>query len=143
MPPALPTRHNGCPQPSRRLYPMKIVLPQVSASLRQKIAPRLLAGCAALALVSVTQAQVNYKTPYTFTTLAGTAYVPGGTDGTGPAAQFNAPYGTAVDSNGNVYVADLGNNTIRKITPAGVVTTLAGTAGTHGTADGTGAAARF
>ncbi len=96
-----------------------------------------------MAFASVTHAQVNYATPYTFTTLAGTAYVPGGVDGTGSAAQFNAPYGTAVDSSGNVYVADLGNNTIRKITPGGVVTTLAGTAGAHGTADGTGAAARF
>ena len=77
------------------------------------------------------------------TTLAGTAGIKGSTDGTGAAARFNDPLGVAVDSTGNVYVADSLNDTVRKITPAGVVTTLAGTAGMFGSADGTGAAARF
>src|SRR3989442_967329 len=76
-------------------------------------------------------------------TLAGTAGVGGSTDATGAAASFNSPFGVATDSAGNVYVADTANHTIRKITPAGVVTTLAGTAGVTGSTDATGAAARF
>jgi sugar lactone lactonase YvrE len=77
------------------------------------------------------------------TTLAGTTGVTGNADGTGAAAHFNDPQGIATDSVGNVYVADTGNDTIRKITPTGVVTTVAGTAGTLGSADGTGATASF
>ena len=77
------------------------------------------------------------------TTLAGLAGNPGSADGTGSAARFYFPSGVAVDGAGNVYVADAGNHTIRKVTPAGVVTTLAGLAGSHGSADGTGSAARF
>lgn len=76
------------------------------------------------------------------TTLTGTGGR-GSTDGIGTAASFFLPGGVATDSADNVYVADTHNNTIRKITPAGVVTTLAGTPGVNGNADGTGAAASF
>jgi DNA-binding beta-propeller fold protein YncE len=60
-------------------------------------------------------------------TLAGSAGIHGSTDGTGSAARFDSPTGVAVDSSGNVYVADTLNQTIRMITlPGGVVTTYAG-----------------
>lgn len=77
------------------------------------------------------------------TTLAGLAGQSGSVDGTGSAARFNQPNGVTVDSAGNVYVADSGNGTVRKITSAGTVTTLAGAAGDFRSADGTGGAARF
>jgi sugar lactone lactonase YvrE len=77
------------------------------------------------------------------TTLAGTAGLGGSADGTGAAARFNWPGGVAVDGAGNVFVADSNSSTIRKITPDGIVTTFAGTAGMSGGADATGAAARF
>ncbi len=76
------------------------------------------------------------------TTLAG-ATAAGLVDGTGSNAGFTSPGGLAVDSAGNIYVADTGNSTIRKVTPAGVVTTIAGQAGKAGLLDGTGSNALF
>ncbi|MGA2866576.1 MAG: SBBP repeat-containing protein [Verrucomicrobiota bacterium] len=107
------------------------------------IATNLSAGLllAALAMAATTQGKAQ---EYTFTTLAGPPEAgPGAIDGTAGAARFNKPCGVAVDSAGNVYVADSFNHTIRKVTPGGVVTTLAGLAGSSGSADGTGSAARF
>jgi sugar lactone lactonase YvrE len=77
------------------------------------------------------------------TTFAGAAGVSNSFDGTGSNAQFYHPEGVATDAAGNVYVADTWNHTIRKITPAGAVTTLAGLAGNFGAADGTNSKARF
>jgi len=91
-------------------------------------------------LVRPAAAQLNYQN-FTFTTLAGQAT--GWFDGVGPDAQFNSPFGVAVDANGNLYVADTGNSTVRKVTPAGVVTTLAGLAGIQGATNGAGQQARF
>jgi sugar lactone lactonase YvrE len=76
-------------------------------------------------------------------TLAGLAGAAGSTDGTGAAARFSTPMGLAIDTAGNLYVADSGNHTIRKVSPAGVVSTVAGVAGQSGTADGDRASARF
>jgi sugar lactone lactonase YvrE len=87
-------------------------------------------------------AQSIYE-PYKFTTMAGLAETAGSADGTGSAARFDMPSGIAADATGNVYVGDLSNMIIRKITPGGVVTTFAGLAHQQGTTDGTGSAARF
>jgi hypothetical protein len=76
-------------------------------------------------------------------TLAGAVGVAGAVDGTGTGASFAYPGGLAVDTAGNVYVADHNNHTVRKVTASGTVTTLAGAAGIPGSADGVGAAARF
>jgi sugar lactone lactonase YvrE len=80
----------------------------------------------------------------TIALFAGTLNTVGGADGTGAAAQFNSPGGMAIDANGTIYVADSGNNTIRKVTAGGVVTTFAGTARDMEICqDGTGAGASF
>jgi len=97
----------------------------------------------ALAVIATQARAQSIYTPYAFTNFAGLPRVSGTNDGTGSSARFNNPEGVAVDDAGNVYVADRSNHTIRMITPAGEVTTLAGLAGSPGSADGTGSAARF
>jgi sugar lactone lactonase YvrE len=76
-------------------------------------------------------------------TLAGVAHSHGSADGQGSNARFWAPFGITVDTSGVLYVADTANNTIRKITPGGIVSTLAGLAGHPGTNDGPNFTARF
>src|SRR5207245_7033378 len=108
---------------------------RLTTKLRSALGLQSLAFVYALLLAGSLGAQSVY-TPYTFTTLAGQASI-GSADGTGSAARFHQPLGVATDSSGNVYVADFSNNTIRKITPAGVGTTLPGPAGTTASADAT------
>jgi sugar lactone lactonase YvrE len=79
----------------------------------------------------------------TVTTIAG-AHQPGAVDASGANARFQEPEGCALDANGNLYIGDTDNNTIRVLAiGSGAVTTLAGTAGMSGTADGVGPAALF
>lgn len=89
-----------------------------------------------LVIKKITQAGV-------VTTIAGQAGTSGYADGTGAAAIFGGIEGLAIDASGNIYVTDYANYVIRKVTPAGVVTTLAGTPGVGGVQDGSAATAKF
>ncbi|MFN6018357.1 MAG: choice-of-anchor D domain-containing protein [Verrucomicrobiota bacterium] len=86
------------------------------------------------------QAQLNFP-PYKITTMAGLGNM-GSIDGLGNNATFSFPNGISVDKNGNVYVADKGNNKIRKITPTGFVSIFAGS-GSRGSKDGPALSATF
>lgn len=81
--------------------------------------------------------------PGSISLLAGSLQSAGTADGQGSAAQFSGPEGVALDKAGNLYVTDTAAHTVRKVTPDGVVTTLAGMAGQAGSDDGQGSAARF
>jgi sugar lactone lactonase YvrE len=85
----------------------------------------------------------KYGVSGTLSVLAGLGDVTGNADGTGAAARFNRPTDLASDGSGNIYVVDANDSTVRRITPTGVVTTLAGAAGIPGSADGVGYGARF
>lgn len=85
----------------------------------------------------------SYDSLLFVTTLAGSSSQSGYADGKGLDARFNQPHGISVDTAGNVYVADMINTSIRKITPAGDVSTLAGSPGITGDQDGIGSSAGF
>jgi len=90
----------------------------------------------------VTQAGADWVT----STVAGLAGSQGSADGTNDSARFKNPFGIAVDSSTNIYVAEWGNNTIRLLKPTftnWVVGTIAGSAGAYGFVDGIGTVARF
>ena len=80
----------------------------------------------------------------TVSTFAGACTQSGYVDGTGTNAKFNSPRDLAIDSNDNFFVTDSGGNCIRKVTSAGVVTTIAGQCGTAAASvDGSGTSAKF
>ena len=106
----------------------------------KNISSSLLLGLFCLAISSAGAATI-YE-PYTVTTFAGWNDVRS-RDAVGKEARFYRPYGVISDSAGNFFVADSGNSTIRKVTPDGAVTTIAGLAGVPGSDDGTGSDARF
>ena len=95
---------------------------------------------ASLLLLSVT---IALGQSYTFTDLAGRPPLNATDDGVGSNARFDTPAAACVDPSGNIFIADTNNFAIRRITPAGVVTTFAGLGGVNGSADGTGENARF
>src|SRR5438876_945838 len=90
-----------------------------------------------IGIVTLQSSAQSIYTSYAFTNFAGLPGVGGTNDGTGSAARFGAPSAIAVDKAGNLFVADTSSQTIRKITPAGVVTTMAGSPGQRGSTDGT------
>lgn len=93
--------------------------------------------------VSEAQHTIRRITANPVTTIAGQAGTPGSEDGPGAAARFNEPAGLALDASGNLYVADSRNFTVRRISTAGMVITVAGLAGYPGSQDGAGSEARF
>jgi len=103
-----------------------------SAALTNSIGPAFSSN----AVLTLTQ-------PFAFVTMAGTADGIGTNDGVGTAAKFFLPKHIAVDAEDNLYITDHSNETIRVVTPAGVVSTLAGDPGVVGTNDGVGAGAQF
>src|SRR5262245_4845276 len=101
---------------------------------------RLSSTCALIVFAdNITQVKAqSIYTPYAFTNVAGHPGSPGMTDGSGSAALFNIPHSVALDKANNLYIGDTFNHTIRRITPDGNVTTIAGSAGNKGYGDGVG-----
>ena len=117
----------------------------VAAALQFASAVAVAADPAGNLFVSDSANHVIWKvsTSKQVTLLAGSAGVSGSADGQGASARFAYPGGLAVEAAGSLLVADTGNHTVRRVAADGTVTTLAGTPGVPGTADGSGVAARF
>src|SRR5712691_9853340 len=117
-----------------------------SAGTKRATSSRILIGAFALLTLAlggnVTMLGQSVYEPYVFSTYPA-AIAPRAPNTSGRALSFNSPAGVAVDKAGNVYVADTDNHALRKITPKGVVVTLAGSPGKSGSTDGLGSAARF
>ena len=96
---------------------------------------QLLSWLALIACAAPTGAQPS-ELPYIFSTFAGLGGSSGHVDGTGTEARFARPWGLSIDPQGNLYVTEIANHTVRKVTPAGVVTTVAGRPGFGGWLDG-------
>ena len=128
----------------RKVSPDGVVADALPTSTPLSVGETLSRDTAGNFYYAVQNAVLEVSPSGSVTTLAGAVNAPpGSADGVGAAAQFHFPAGIAVDAAGNLYVADMLNYTIRKVTPAGVVTTFAGQAGQAGLLDGTGAAAQF
>jgi uncharacterized repeat protein (TIGR01451 family) len=87
--------------------------------------------------------RLSQGSPVNVTSVAGTAVTAGSNDGPANTATFDGPTGVAIDAGGNIFVADTGNDLIRRVGTDGVVTTVAGVSGAAGFVDGIGSAARF
>src|ERR1043166_2389002 len=138
---AKPCHHGGCIAPPQCCH-------SILNSLQPRVFPpaRLTVVLIWVLFTSLTSLGQQFGTTnaaaYTWTPFAGRQSA-GSADGIGTNARFFHPVGVAVTANGTVYVTDRDNETIREITPSGMVTTIAGSPGQDGYADGIGAAARF
>lgn len=106
---------------------------------------RLVGGAFArlMGLLFLLPISANVRAQDTVRTLAGRAQDIGHVDGSAGVSRFSDPAGLAVDSAGNIYVADSANHCVRKLTPGGTVMTLFGISGEPGSTDGTAATARL
>jgi sugar lactone lactonase YvrE len=108
------------------LFPSSLVLSSSTDSIPMKSLHSLIRTLAVFSLLAVSSVFAGYR----FTTLASSTV-------------FDAPSSVTVDTSGNIYVADTNNEVVRKITPSGIVTTIAGLAGSSGNVDANGGNARF